>query len=46
MTNTVGRWRARKNRRRDPALPREHDFTVAGLGISVICVVIAVMFSL
>ncbi|HEY0613163.1 MAG TPA: hypothetical protein VGC96_00925 [Candidatus Elarobacter sp.] len=44
MTNAVGRWKA-KERRSARALPREHDFSVTGLGIAVICVVAAVMFS-
>ncbi|HYW55125.1 MAG TPA: hypothetical protein VFF00_07480 [Candidatus Elarobacter sp.] len=44
MTNTVGRWRA-KDRRRERGLPPEHDFSVTGMGIAVICVVVAVMFS-
>jgi hypothetical protein len=39
-------WRARaKDRRTGRALPREHDFSVTGLGVAVICVVAAVMFS-
>ena len=42
----MGRWKPRRDRRREPELPREHDFSVAGIGISVICVVIAVMFSI
>jgi hypothetical protein len=44
LTNAIGR-RARKDRRRERDLPPEHDFSVAGIGISVICVVVAVMFS-
>lgn len=44
MTNAVGR-RARKGRRRERELPPEYDFSVAGIGISVICVVVAVMFT-
>jgi hypothetical protein len=44
LTNAVGR-RARKDRRRERDLLPEHDFSVAGIGISVICVVVAVMFS-
>jgi len=39
------RRRVRKDRRRDRDLPPEYDFSVTGIGISVICVVIAVMFS-
>jgi hypothetical protein len=38
-------WRRAKDRRRSKVLPREHDFSVTGFGISVIAVVIAVMFS-
>lgn len=45
MTNTVGRRAARKDRRSERDLPPEHDFSVTGIGISVICVVIAVMFT-
>ena len=45
MTNAAGRWRIGKDRRRERELPPEYDFSVAGIGISVICVVIAVMFS-
>jgi hypothetical protein len=41
----MDRRRARRERRRGRDLPSEYDFSVAGIGISVICVVIAVMFS-
>jgi hypothetical protein len=41
----VGRRKARKGRRRERDLPPEYDFSVTGIGISVICVVIAVMFT-
>jgi hypothetical protein len=44
LTNAGWRLRA-KDRRNGPALPREHDFSVTGLGVAVICVVAAVMFS-
>jgi hypothetical protein len=44
VTNAIGR-RARKDRRRERDLPPEYDFSVAGIGISVIAVVVAVMFS-
>jgi hypothetical protein len=46
VTDTVGRLKSRKDRRRERELAPEHDFSVAGIGISVICVVIAVMFSI
>jgi hypothetical protein len=42
LTNAAGR---RRERRRERDLPPEHDFSVTGIGISVICVVVAVMFS-
>ena len=45
MTNVAGQGRARKDRRRERDLPPEHDFSIAGIGIAVVCVVIAVMFS-
>ncbi|GEM_PF-2600855 len=45
MTNTADRRRSRKVRRRERSLPPEHDFSVTGIGIAVVCVVIAVMFS-
>ncbi|HEX3464333.1 MAG TPA: hypothetical protein VHS78_09835 [Candidatus Elarobacter sp.] len=38
------RWRA-KDRRRQRGLPPEHDFSVTGLGLAVLAVVVAVMFS-
>jgi hypothetical protein len=44
LTNAGWRWKT-KNRRTGRTLPREHDFSVTGLGIAVICVVTAVMFS-
>jgi hypothetical protein len=44
VTNTVLRWRA-KDRRRQPGLPREHAFSVTVLGIAILTVVVAVMFS-
>jgi hypothetical protein len=44
VTNAMGR-RARRDRRRSKDLPSEHDFSVAGIGISVIAVVVAVMFT-
>jgi hypothetical protein len=44
LTNAVERRRG-KDRRRERRLPPEHDFSVVGMGIAVICVVIAVMFS-
>ena len=37
--------RGRPDRRRTRALPAEHDFSATSLGISVICVVVAVMLS-
>lgn len=45
MTDVAGQRRPRKDRRRERNLPPEHDFSVAGIGIAVVCVVIAVMFS-
>ena len=45
MTNVAGQGRVRKERRRERGLPPEHDFSIAGIGIAVVCVVIAVMFS-
>jgi len=45
VTNAVGRWKARKDRRCAKALRPEHDFSVATVGIMVIGVVVAVMFS-
>ena len=42
--NTVMRWRA-KDRRRQRALPPEHTFSVTVLGIAILTVVVAVMFS-
>jgi hypothetical protein len=44
VTNTVMRWRA-KDRRQQPGLPPEHAFSVTGLGIAILTVVVAVMFS-
>jgi hypothetical protein len=44
VTNTVTRWRA-KDRRRERGWAPEHAFSVTGLGIAVLAVVIAVMFS-
>ena len=42
----VGReQRSGKDRRRVRSLKAEHDFSVTGIGIAVICIVIAVMFS-
>jgi hypothetical protein len=46
VTNrAAGDRRSRTDRRRERSLPREHDFSVTGIGIAVVCVVIAVMFS-
>ena len=45
MTNGAGHGRPRKDRRRERSLPPEHDFSIAGIGIAVVFVVIAVMFS-
>jgi hypothetical protein len=44
VTNTGMRWRA-KDRRRERGWPPEYAFSVTGLGIAVLAVVIAVMFS-
>jgi hypothetical protein len=44
VTNTVTRWRA-KDRRRERGWRPEHDFSVTGLGLAVLAVVVAVMFS-
>jgi hypothetical protein len=41
----VERRRGSKDRRRDRRQRPEHDFSVAAIGIAVICVVIVVMFS-
>jgi hypothetical protein len=39
-------WRARaKDRRQNKGLPPEYDFSATALGLSVVCVVIAVMFA-
>lgn len=45
LTNAMGKRKPRKERRRDSELPPEHDFSVTAIGISVVCVVIVVMFS-
>jgi hypothetical protein len=43
---TIAGWRLRaKERRQSKKLPPEHDFSATVLGIAVVCVVIAVMFS-
>jgi hypothetical protein len=43
---TLPGWRARaKERRRSKGLPPEYDFSGTTLGIAVVCVVVAVMFS-
>jgi hypothetical protein len=45
LTRGVRERRNGKDRRRERSLPREHAFSVTGIGIAVVCVVIAVMFS-
>jgi hypothetical protein len=45
LTNAAGRWKVRKDRRTAKGLRPEHDFSVAGIGLMVVCVVVAVMFS-
>jgi hypothetical protein len=45
VTNVAGDRRTRKDRRRERSLPPEHDFSIAAIGIAVVCVVIGVMFS-
>jgi hypothetical protein len=45
LTNAAGGWRARKERRSEKRLRPEHDFSVAGIGLMVVCVVVGVMFS-
>jgi hypothetical protein len=43
---TIAGWRARaKERRQSKRLPPEYDFSATVLGFIVVCVVIAVMFS-
>jgi hypothetical protein len=43
---TIAGWRTRaKDRRQNKKLPPEYDFSATVLGIFVVCVVIAVMFS-
>jgi hypothetical protein len=45
LTNAAGRWKVRKERRAHKGLRPEHDFSVTSIGIMVVAVVIAVMFS-